>query len=238
MRVAVIDVGSNTARLLVATVTADGRVEPLAQERDYLRLGAEIERTGTLSRRRSQLRENVSGFRSPCDRSRRRSVHGDRHCTRPAERVGGGSDSRSGRIDRLVGSGSPRRARGGLRSTAPLRAPRGRFLPPSQWWISAEAPPRSPSATHARSHLGSLRRSRLASPHAVTPARRSADRPPDPGRPGRRAASALRGLRPPTPALGIAVGGSARALGQDRRPAARRDSLDDAVAHPLPAGLR
>ncbi|MCY7302616.1 MAG: hypothetical protein LH654_06190, partial [Thermoleophilia bacterium] len=48
MRVAVIDVGSNTARLLVANITDAGSVEPLAQERDYLRLGAEIERTGTL----------------------------------------------------------------------------------------------------------------------------------------------------------------------------------------------
>ncbi len=49
MRVAVIDVGSNTARLLVAAVAADGTVEPLAEERSYLRLGAEIELTGTLS---------------------------------------------------------------------------------------------------------------------------------------------------------------------------------------------
>jgi exopolyphosphatase/guanosine-5'-triphosphate,3'-diphosphate pyrophosphatase len=49
MRVAIIDVGSNTARLLVAAVAADGTVEPLAEERRYLRLGAEIELTGTLS---------------------------------------------------------------------------------------------------------------------------------------------------------------------------------------------
>ncbi len=48
MRVAVIDVGSNTARLLVATVNVDGSVVPVAEERSYLRLGAEIERTGTL----------------------------------------------------------------------------------------------------------------------------------------------------------------------------------------------
>ncbi len=48
MRVAVIDVGSNTARLLVADVTAGGSVLPVAEERSYLRLGAEIERTGTL----------------------------------------------------------------------------------------------------------------------------------------------------------------------------------------------
>jgi exopolyphosphatase / guanosine-5'-triphosphate,3'-diphosphate pyrophosphatase len=51
MRVGVIDVGSNTARLLVATVRGDGTLEPLAQERTYLRLGAEIERTGTLSKK-------------------------------------------------------------------------------------------------------------------------------------------------------------------------------------------
>ena len=48
MRVAVIDVGSNTVRLLIADVKADGEVVQVARERDYLRLGAEIERTGTL----------------------------------------------------------------------------------------------------------------------------------------------------------------------------------------------
>jgi len=49
MRVAIIDVGSNTARLLVANVTGKGTIVPVAEEREYLRLGAEIERTGTLS---------------------------------------------------------------------------------------------------------------------------------------------------------------------------------------------
>ena len=48
MRVAVIDVGSNTARLLVATVTAEGRVLPVVEDRAFLRLGAEIEETGTI----------------------------------------------------------------------------------------------------------------------------------------------------------------------------------------------
>ena len=41
---------SNTARLLVANVTAKGAVLPVDEERAYLRLGAEIERTGTLGR--------------------------------------------------------------------------------------------------------------------------------------------------------------------------------------------
>jgi len=52
MRVAIIDVGSNTARLLVANVTAHGSVLPVAEERAYLRLGAEIEGTGTLGERK------------------------------------------------------------------------------------------------------------------------------------------------------------------------------------------
>jgi exopolyphosphatase / guanosine-5'-triphosphate,3'-diphosphate pyrophosphatase len=48
MRVAIVDVGSNTARLLVADVARD-RVIPVLEEREYLGLGAEIARTGALS---------------------------------------------------------------------------------------------------------------------------------------------------------------------------------------------
>jgi exopolyphosphatase / guanosine-5'-triphosphate,3'-diphosphate pyrophosphatase len=48
MRVAVVDVGSNTARLLVADVTHE-RVRPVVEQREHLGLGAEIARTGTLS---------------------------------------------------------------------------------------------------------------------------------------------------------------------------------------------
>jgi exopolyphosphatase/guanosine-5'-triphosphate,3'-diphosphate pyrophosphatase len=50
MRVAVVDVGSNTARVLVADVSADCRVTAVAEKRERLGLGAEIARTGTLSR--------------------------------------------------------------------------------------------------------------------------------------------------------------------------------------------
>jgi exopolyphosphatase/guanosine-5'-triphosphate,3'-diphosphate pyrophosphatase len=50
VRVGVIDIGSNTARLLVARIDGD-LVEPLEQAKDFLRLGAEIERRGTLRRR-------------------------------------------------------------------------------------------------------------------------------------------------------------------------------------------
>jgi exopolyphosphatase/guanosine-5'-triphosphate,3'-diphosphate pyrophosphatase len=46
MRVAVIDVGSNTARLLVADV--DGSIEPVREERTYLGLAADILRSGSV----------------------------------------------------------------------------------------------------------------------------------------------------------------------------------------------
>jgi exopolyphosphatase/guanosine-5'-triphosphate,3'-diphosphate pyrophosphatase len=50
MRVAVVDVGSNTARVLVADVAA-GCVDVVAERRARLGLGEEIARTGTLSRK-------------------------------------------------------------------------------------------------------------------------------------------------------------------------------------------
>jgi exopolyphosphatase/guanosine-5'-triphosphate,3'-diphosphate pyrophosphatase len=48
MLVAVLDVGSNTVRLLVAEVSRDGVIEPVAKDKAYLGLGAEIARTGSL----------------------------------------------------------------------------------------------------------------------------------------------------------------------------------------------
>jgi exopolyphosphatase/guanosine-5'-triphosphate,3'-diphosphate pyrophosphatase len=48
MRVGIVDIGSNTARLLVADVRSDGAVVPVAKRRAYLGLGAEIAASGTL----------------------------------------------------------------------------------------------------------------------------------------------------------------------------------------------
>jgi exopolyphosphatase/guanosine-5'-triphosphate,3'-diphosphate pyrophosphatase len=50
MRVAVVDVGSNTARVLVADVFPEGRVEAVEERRERLGLGAEIAARGALSR--------------------------------------------------------------------------------------------------------------------------------------------------------------------------------------------
>jgi exopolyphosphatase/guanosine-5'-triphosphate,3'-diphosphate pyrophosphatase len=49
MLVAVLDVGSNTVRLLVAEVGRDGALETLTTDKAYLGLGGEIARTGSLS---------------------------------------------------------------------------------------------------------------------------------------------------------------------------------------------
>jgi exopolyphosphatase/guanosine-5'-triphosphate,3'-diphosphate pyrophosphatase len=57
MRVAVIDVGSNTARLLVAEV-ADG-IEPVREEKAFLGLAADIVAHGEIRRRKLRLAANV-----------------------------------------------------------------------------------------------------------------------------------------------------------------------------------
>jgi exopolyphosphatase / guanosine-5'-triphosphate,3'-diphosphate pyrophosphatase len=57
MRVAILDVGSNTVRLLVATAAA-GAIVPVRQERAHVGLARDIERTGGISGRK--LREACS----------------------------------------------------------------------------------------------------------------------------------------------------------------------------------
>src|SRR5262245_43366977 len=51
MKVGIVDVGSNTLRLLVAR-RQKGRLVPLQEEREHLFLGEDVEREGSLSRAR------------------------------------------------------------------------------------------------------------------------------------------------------------------------------------------
>ncbi len=48
MIVAIVDIGSNTARLLVASVSGDGDVEMLRRDRNYLRLGDDVHALGRI----------------------------------------------------------------------------------------------------------------------------------------------------------------------------------------------
>lgn len=68
MRVAVIDIGSNTARLLVADVQGDA-VEPVDRAKRFLRLGAEIERRGTIRPRKVREAAEVAGDFAACART-------------------------------------------------------------------------------------------------------------------------------------------------------------------------
>lgn len=70
MRVAAVDVGSNTIRLLVARV--DRGIEPLESERVRLSLGAEIERTGVVSEVSVAAAAKAVG--KLCARARRHSL--------------------------------------------------------------------------------------------------------------------------------------------------------------------
>src|SRR5579862_6172477 len=70
MRVAAVDVGSNTIRLLVARV--DRGIEPLESERVRLSLGAEIERTGVVSE--VSVAAASKAVRKLCARARRHSL--------------------------------------------------------------------------------------------------------------------------------------------------------------------
>src|SRR5215467_7708796 len=60
MRVAAIDVGSNTVRLLVATLE-DGVVKPIQEERTAVGLAREIERTGLIPDEKIARAAEVAG---------------------------------------------------------------------------------------------------------------------------------------------------------------------------------
>jgi exopolyphosphatase/guanosine-5'-triphosphate,3'-diphosphate pyrophosphatase len=62
VRVAVIDVGSNSVRLLVASVKRSGQVRELGRERSYLRLGDDAYRLGRIGRRKLDELAETAGL--------------------------------------------------------------------------------------------------------------------------------------------------------------------------------
>ncbi len=213
MRVAVLDIGSNTARLLVADVRA-GDVDPAAEVKAFLRLGAEIERTGGLSQ--EKLDETARVARSYAKRARRLGAERTETIVTAPGRQGSSTqelvetlaDATRGSVrvltpdeeGALAFDGALARAKGLPEVVAAVDVGGG----------STEIVVGTPLAGAAwvRSvDMGSLRLTR-AFLHSDPPSSRDVARARDAVR------RALAGLEPPRPDAAFAVGGSARAAGR------------------------
>ncbi len=230
MRVGVLDVGSNTARLLVGDVRG-GIVEPVATGRAYLGLGAEIADTGTLRRKTIDAAARVC--RKYAERARELGVERAevivtapgrqgvasaelvaalRERTRLPVRILAAEDE-----GRLAFAGAIARLDDGLSIRVGVVDVGG-----GSTEIVVGASETGPSWLRSVD-LGSLRLTRLALTDDP-PTRRELAR----ARSAARAAFAH--LDPPRPTVGLAVGGSARALAKIVGQTFDRNDADAAVA--------
>ena len=231
MNVAIIDVGSNSIRLLVADV-ADGRVEQLHRERIYMRLGDDAFRLGRIGPRK--LRDTRDVARSfarvakKCGAKRLETIvtAPGRQASNHEELVDVLSESTRAPVVVLSADEEGRLAWHGAvaRMESPPEIVAVVDIGGGSCELAVGTPLRGP--TWVRSlEAGSLR---------VTRAYLSSDRPDarlgDPP-PAKLLASARREIRlltddldPPRPDVAIAVGGTARALG---RVVGRRFGIDD-----------
>jgi exopolyphosphatase/guanosine-5'-triphosphate,3'-diphosphate pyrophosphatase len=250
MRFGVVDIGSNTIRLLVADVEADA-VVPVDKERVRLSLGEEIERTGGVSE--TSIAAAAKAVRKMCTTARREGVESlDVFLTAPGRQSANGSKlvaalqrAAEQPVRVLSTDEEGRLAYGGAVATADVELPETIAVCDvggASTEIAVGSPHRAPDWVRSVD-LGSVRLTARA--ESLDEARREA-------------AEAFAGVIPPQVALALAVGGSARAtrrlvgpwLGEDElaealrlvetkpsRALVRRYGVDRARVRILPAGV-
>jgi exopolyphosphatase/guanosine-5'-triphosphate,3'-diphosphate pyrophosphatase len=203
MRVGVLDVGSNTIRLLVASVD-NGVIIPIEKERFRLPLGDEIERTGRVSA--TSIAAASKAVRKLCGLARRNTLESlDIFLTAPGRQSANGDElvASLGRAARnpirvLTTEEEGRLAYAGAVATADIDLPE-RIAVCDIGGASTEIAVGSPGRTPGwivSVDLGSVRLSTRAD--GLEAARREA-------------AEAFAAIEPPSVELALAVGGSARA---------------------------
>ena len=232
VRVAVIDVGSNSVRLLVAAVEENGDVHELHRERVYLRLGDDAYRLGRIGGRKlDELAEISESYAR-----RARAAHVGRLetiVTAPGRQAANAdelvevlADATSAPVVVLTAEDEGRLAWEGAVAATGLRT--GRIgvvdLGGGSCEVALGTPASGPRRVWSRD-AGALRVTR-----SLLPSARPSARDVTKARKGIR--ELLEGVDPPRPDAAFAVGGTARALGKVIGPRfgpRKLDALADAI---------
>ena len=226
VRVAVIDVGSNSVRLLVASVERSGQVRELDRDRVYLRLGDDAYRLGRIgapqARRAGERRRAIRTTGPRCIGAERLETivtAPGRQASNADELVDVLADATRAPVVVLTAEDEGRLAWEG--AVAPIDHVR---RAQSRWSISAAAPARSRSDRRRRApDVGPLARRGRPSRDARVPRRHTR---PTAQRPLASAEGRSHGCSPasslPARTRRSPSAGTARAVGEGRRPAVRR----------------